>query len=90
MEFTSGPLGSGNATLLENPERFTGADEGKLWMELDLDNSAAPPGFPYEIWQAGGGLLERHTLSYEEISGRQIALSPPPLLPERMEKKPGR
>lgn len=43
LEFTSGPLGSGNSTLLENPERFTGADEGKLWMVLDLDPSATPP-----------------------------------------------
>ena len=91
LEFTSGPLGSGNATLLENPERFTGADEGKLWMVLDLDPSATPPSFHYEIWQAGGGLLEHRALSYEEISGRQrIAASTTPLLPERMEKKPGR
>lgn len=91
LEFTSGPLGSGNATLLENPERFTGADEGKLWMVLDLDPSATPPSFHYEIWQAGSGLLERRALSYEEISGRQkIAASTTPLLPERMEKKPGR
>lgn len=91
LEFTSGPLGSGNATLLENPERFTGADEGKLWMVLDLDPAASPPSFHYEIWQAGGGLLERRNLNYEEVSGRQkIAASPASLLPERMEIKPGR
>ncbi len=91
LEFTSGPLGSGNATLRENPERFTGADEGKLWMVLDLDPAVSPPAFHYEIWQAGGGLLERRALPYEEISGhRAIAASPAPLLPERMEKKPGR
>lgn len=91
LEFTSGPLGSGNATLRDNPERFTGADEGKLWMVLDLDPTASPPGFHYEIWQAGGGLLERRALAYEEISGRRkIAASPAPLLPERMEQKQGR
>jgi alkaline phosphatase D len=91
LEFTSGPLGSGNATLLENPERFTGADEGKLWAVLELDTSASPPMLHYEIWQAGGGLLERRLLSYEEVSGRQkIAPSPSPLLPLRMEKKAGR
>lgn len=88
LEFTSGPLGSGNATLMDNPERFTGADEGKLWAVLDMDPSASPPSFHYEIWQAGGGLLERRQLSYDEISGRQkITPSPMPLLPERMEQK---
>jgi alkaline phosphatase D len=91
LEFTSGPLGSGNSTLLDNPERFTGADEGKLWAVLDLDASASPPSFHYEIWQAGSGLLERRQLSYDEVSGRsRIAPSPLPLLAERMEKKPGR
>lgn len=91
LEFTSGPLGSGNATLLENPERFTGCDEGKLWAVLDLDASASPPSFHYEIWQAGGGLLERRQLSYTEVSGHEkIASSPTPLLPVRMEKKTGR
>ncbi len=91
LEFTSGPLGSGNATLLENPERFTGADEGKLWAVLELEPAASPPRFHYEIWQAGGGLLERRELSYDEVSGRQrISPSPLPLLPERMEKKEGR
>lgn len=91
LEFTSGPLGSGNATLHDNPERFTGADEGKLWMILDLDPATTPPTCHYEIWQAGGGLLERRALSYEEVSGRKkIAPSPTPLIPERMEKKPAR
>jgi alkaline phosphatase D len=91
LEFTSGPLGSGNATLLENPERFTGADEGKLWAVLEFNPAATPARFHYEIWQAGGGLLERRELTYEEVSGRaRIAPSPMPLLPERMEKKAGR
>jgi alkaline phosphatase D len=91
LEFTSGPLGSGNATLMENPERFTGADEGKLWAVLEMDPAAMPARFHYEIWQAGGGLLERRELSYDEVSGRQrIAPSSLPLLPERMEKKEGR
>ena len=91
LEFTSGPLGSGNATLMENPERFTGADEGKLWAVLELDPTVTPARFHYEIWQAGGGLLERRELSYDEVSGRRrIAPSPMPLLPERMEKKEGR
>ncbi len=91
LEFTSGPLGSGNATLQENPERFTGADEGKLWAVLDLNTAAQPATLQYEIWQAGGGLLERRELSYDEVCGRaKIAPSPTPLLPERMEPKPGR
>lgn len=91
LEFTSGPFGSGNATLQENPERFTGADEGKLWTVLELDPAASPPRLHYEIWQAGGGLLERRALSYAEINGQsKIAPSPMPLLPTRMEAKPGR
>ena len=91
LEFTSGPLGSGNATLQKNPERFTGADEGKLWAILDIDTNAESPSLHYEIWQAGGGLLERRALSYDEVSGRtRIEPSPMPLLPERMEAKPGR
>ena len=88
LEFTSGPFGSGNGTLTDNSERFTGADEGKLWMVLELDPSAPVPSLHYEIWQAGGGLLERRELSYAEVCGEQkIALSPMPLVPERMEKK---
>lgn len=91
LEFTSGPLGSGNATLLENPERFTGADEGKLWAILDLNTAESPPTLHYEIWQAGGGLLERRELSYSEVNGQSpIAPSQTPLLPLRMEPKPGR
>jgi alkaline phosphatase D len=91
LELTSGPLGSGNATLQENPERFTGADEGKLWIILDLDASSSPPSCHYEIWQAGGGLLERRELSYEEVSGRKrIEPSAMPLEPERMEKRSAR
>lgn len=88
LELTSGPIGSGNATLKENPERFTGADEGKLWVVLDLDTSASPPALAYEIWQAGGGLLDRRALTWDEVNGRSaIKPSPMPLLPERMEKK---
>lgn len=90
LEFTSGPLGSGNATLQPNPERFTGSDEGKLWAVLDLDPTAEPPQLAYEIWQAGGGLLERRELSYDEVNGKEKISPSPPLLPVRMEPKPGR
>jgi alkaline phosphatase D len=90
LEFTSGPLGSGNATLQPNPERFTGHDEGKMWMVLDLDPAASEPQLAYEIWQAGGGLLERRALTYDEVNGRtKIPLSAP-LAPARMEAKLGR
>jgi alkaline phosphatase D len=89
LEFTSGPIGSGNATLQENPERFTGCDEGKLWAVLELDTTASPPAFAYELWQAGSGLLERRALTWDEINGRSpITPSPTPLRPARMEKKP--
>lgn len=90
LEFTSGPIGSANATLQDNPERFTGIDEGKLWIILDLDPSASPPKLQYEIYQAGGGLLERRDLSYDEVNGRKKISPSEPLLPARMEAKPGR
>jgi alkaline phosphatase D len=90
VEFTSGPIGSNNATLLENPERFTGMDEGKLWVVLETDTTVSPPRFAWEIWQAGGGLLERRDLTPDELNGRAVIAPSPPLLPRRMEKKPGR
>ena len=88
LEFTSGPIGSGNATLRENPERFTGVDEGKLWVIVELDTMASPPELAYEIWQAGGGLLERRAVDWEQVNGRRrIEASATPLRPARMEKK---
>ena len=91
LEFTSGPIGSGNATLKPNPERFTGVDEGKLWVVVELDTTDRPPRLAYEIWQAGGGLLERRELTYAQVCGRAtIPQSPFPLLPVRMEAKQGR
>ena len=89
LEFTSGPLGSGNATLHENPERFTGADEGKLWVVLELDPTSQQPRLAYEIWQAGGGLLERREVSYAEVNGEAKISPSEPLQPQRMEPKPG-
>ncbi|WP_442507843.1 alkaline phosphatase D family protein [Novipirellula sp. SH528] len=88
LEFTSGPLGSGNATLHDNPERFSGYDEGKMWVVLELDPTAAEPQLAYEFWQAGGGLLERRELSYDEVSGRATIAASPALSPVRMEPKP--
>lgn len=89
VEFSSGPLGSGNATLRPNEERFTGYDEGKLWFVLDLDTSGAAPAVTYELWQAGGGLLERRALTWAQIQNREpISRSPYPLKAPRMEAKP--
>lgn len=80
VEFSSGPFGSTNAGLRPNPERFSGHDEGSLWMILDLDLSGAEPGVTYEMWQTGGGLLERRALTWAQLHGRApIALSPSPL-----------
>ena len=73
VEYTSGPIGSGNATLQENPERFTGCDEGKLWVILDLETNVEPPRFAYEIWQAGSGMLERRTRGYKSRRRRKVA-----------------
>jgi alkaline phosphatase D len=57
---------------------------------LDLDLSAKEPRLAYEIWQAGGGLLERRELSRDEVNGRAKIAPSPPLLPVRMEAKTGR
>lgn len=57
-----------------NPPPPAGADESKLLAVLEFDTAASPPRFHYEIWQAGGGLLERRELSYDEVRGRQRIL----------------
>jgi len=89
VEFSSGPFGSGNAALRPNKERFTGYDEGRMWFVLDLDTTGAEPAVTWELWQAGGGLLERRALTWAQIHGREkIALSPYPLKAPRMEAKP--
>ena len=84
VELSSGPFGSGNARLRPNPERFSGHDEGALWMVLDLDTTGAVPTAVYELWQAGGGLLERRALSWGQVQHREpIAPSAAPLRPPR-------
>ncbi len=84
LELSSSPLGSSNARLRPNPERFTGHDEGSLWMILELDSTGAEPSAAYEIWQAGGGLLERRLILWAQLHGREkIALSPAPLRSRR-------
>ena len=89
VEFSSGPFGSGNATLRPNKERFTGYDEGRMWFVLDLDTTGAEPAVTWELWQAGGVALERRALTWAQINGREkIALSPYPLKAPRMEAKP--
>ncbi len=84
VELSSGPLGSTNAGLRPNKERFTGHDEGNLWVVLDLDTTGPEPAIAYEIWQAGGGLLERRALSWAQLHGQEaIAASPTPLRSKR-------
>ncbi len=79
VELVSSPLGSRNSILTPNTERFTGHDEGCLWMVLDIDTTATVPAVTYEIWQTGGGILERRTLTWDEVNGHPIAPSPMPL-----------
>jgi alkaline phosphatase D len=89
VELSSSPLGSSNARLRPNPERFTGYDEGSLWMILDIDTTAAEPAVAYELWLAGGGLLERRAFTWAQLHGREpIALSPSPLQPPRWPARP--
>lgn len=83
VELSSGPFGSGNARLRPNQERFTGHDEGSLWMVLDLDTTGLKPALTYELWQAGGGLLERRTISWEQVQGREAIALSSPLRPPR-------
>jgi alkaline phosphatase D len=70
VELVSSPLGSRNALLTPNVERFTGHDEGSLWMILDIDTSGAEPVISYEICQAGGGIIERRYLTWDQLHGR--------------------
>lgn len=89
LELSSSPLGSGNARLGGNAERFTGWDDGRMWMVLDLDTSGASPAFAYELWKTGGGMLERRAFTWAQLHGREpIALSPSPLVPPRATPKP--
>jgi alkaline phosphatase D len=88
VELSGGPFGSGNATLKPNPERFTAWDEGRLWFILDLDTTKPEPAVAVELWQAGGGRLDRRVLTWDQVNGRaKIAPSPFPLKPGRMEVK---
>jgi alkaline phosphatase D len=80
VELVSSPLGSRNALLTPNAERFTGHDEGSLWMILDIDTTGPEPSLTYEICQAGGGILERRSLTWDQLHGRSpIAPSSMPL-----------
>jgi alkaline phosphatase D len=89
VELSGGPFGSNNATLKPNVERFTGWDEGRLWFILDLDTTKPEPAVAVELWQAGGGRLDRRVLTWDQVNGRaKIARSPFPLKPGRMEAKP--
>ncbi len=72
VELVSSPLGSKNAALIPNPERFTGCAEGCLWMVLDIDTTGPQPALAWEIRQAGGGLLERRSLTWDEVNGRAV------------------
>ncbi len=84
VELVSSPLGSRNAMMTPNPERFTGHDEGCLWMVLDIDTTGAEPSLTYEIYQAGGGMLERRPLTWDQVNGRaKIEPSSTPLYSPR-------
>jgi alkaline phosphatase D len=87
LELSGGPFGSGNAKLKPNPERITGWDEGKLWFILDLDTTKDEPVIAYELWQAGGGRLERRELTWSQINGRENIDPSKPPKPPRMEAK---
>jgi alkaline phosphatase D len=88
VELSGGPFGSNNAAMKPNRERFTGWDEGRLWFILDLDTTKPEPAVAVELWQAGGGRLDRRVLTWDQVNGRaKIAPSPFPLKPARMEVK---
>jgi alkaline phosphatase D len=87
LEVSGGPFGSNNAKLKPNPERFTGWDEGRLWFVLDLDTTKPEPAVAIELWQAGGGRLDRRQLTWDQVNGREkIEPSPSPLKPSRTEE----
>jgi alkaline phosphatase D len=86
VELVSSPLGSRNALLLPDTERFSGHDQGCMWMVLDIDTTGPAPVLCYEIHQAGGGMLERRTLSWDEVNGR--AAIAPSSMPLRSPRRP--
>ena len=67
---SAAPSAAAMPCYLPNAERFTGHDEGCLWMILDIDTTGAAPALAYEIHQAGGGMLERRSLTWDEVNGR--------------------
>lgn len=82
LELSGGPFGSNNSKLRANPERFTGFDQGRLWGVLDIDTTGPQPAVAFEFWQTGGGRLERRTLTWDQLHGREkIAPSPSMLTP---------
>jgi alkaline phosphatase D len=87
LELSGGPFGSGNAKLKPNPERMTGWDEGRLWFVLDLDTTTPEPKVAYELWQAGGGRLERREVTWAQINGREKMEPSKPPKPPRMEER---
>jgi alkaline phosphatase D len=87
LELSGGPFGSTNAKLGPNPERMTGWDEGRLWFVLDLDTSKPEPAVAYELWQAGGGLLERREVTWAQVNGLEKMEPSKPPKPPRVEAK---
>ncbi len=71
LELSAGPVGSNNSKLRQNPERFTGHDQGRLWGVLDIDTTASPPRVTYEFWRTGYAMLERREISWAQLHGRE-------------------
>lgn len=69
LEVTSGPLGSPGAKSKPVPEMFAYYDAGKMFCIYDLDTAAEPPVVTLEIHQTAGGLLEKRTFTWEEVTG---------------------
>jgi alkaline phosphatase D len=89
LEVSAGPVGSDNAAgAKDTPEEILKCNVGKLWCVFDIATTAgAEPKVNLEVWQAGGGMLERRAFSWDEINGRgKIAPSLP--LPKPRVVKP--
>lgn len=69
LEVTSGPLGSPGAKSKPVPEMFTYYDAGKMFCIYEVDTAAEPPLVTLEIHQTAGGILEKRTFTWEEVTG---------------------
>ncbi len=69
LEICSGPIGSPNAPAKVAPGQFSLHDHGKMICLFDIDTTGAQPAVALEIYEAGVGLVEQRTFTWDEVTG---------------------